>query len=229
MNIIKPTTEILTPIDDKYILKFLEPIARTCYKSNDKITEDSAEKMIQNLLKRGHEAMIEFYDIVVLFTCDRGVSHEIVRHRLASYAQESTRYCNYSKDKFDRGITYIKIDDIFELEVGKTLSHPTNGTTKLITEEDVLHWYNVWYEAMENAEKYYLELTNSYCPAQLARSVLPNSTKTEINVKFNLRQWRHFFSLRCAAPAHPQMRQLTIPLLHEFQEKIPIIFDDLKF
>lgn len=233
MKLIKPSYEIITPIDDpeevKRLLRTLEKVARTCYKSEDKITEGSAEKMIKGLLSKKHEAMIEFFDIIVKFTCDRGVSHEIVRHRLASYAQESTRFCNYSKDKFDHGITIIDIDDVFKLQIGKELTHPFNGTTKRMTEEDILYWYTEWYEAMEDAERRYNNLTNTYCPAQLARSVLPNSLKTEINCKYNLREWRHFFKMRCDTPAHPQMREITLPLLADFKSKIPIIFDDLNY
>jgi len=233
MNLIKPSYEIITPIDDpeevKCLMRTIERVARTCYKSEDKIAEDSAEKMINNLIKRKHEAMIEFYDIIVKFTCDRGISHEIVRHRLASYAQESTRYCNYSKDKYDHGITFIDINNIFKLQIGKEFSHPISGNTKEIAEEDILYWYNEWYKAMEDSERHYHNLTNAYCPAQLARSVLPNSVKTEINCKYNLREWRHFFRMRCDAPAHPQMREITIPLLADFKSKIPIIFDDLSY
>jgi thymidylate synthase (FAD) len=232
MKIIKPSYEIITPINGKEILQTIEKVARTCYKSEEKITEDgeSANRLIKEvLLNRNHEAMIEFYDVIVKFICDRGVTHEVVRHRLASYAQESTRFCNYSKDKFDNGITYIDIDNILKLEIGKTLTHPITKETKLITEKDVLYWFEEWNNAMNDAEKHYLNLTNSWCPAQLARSVLPNSLKTEINVKFNLREWRHFFKLRCAKAAHPQMREITIPLLEEFKTKIPIIFDSITY
>lgn len=230
MKIIESHYEILTPIDGDEILKTIERVARTCYKSEDKITEDneSAIKLIKNvLLNRNHEAMIEFYDITVKFICDRGVTHEIVRHRLASYAQESTRYCNYSKEKFDGAVTFINIEGVMNLELNKTLSHPITGEKKLITELDILSWYDEWNDAINDAEKHYLNLTNNYCPAQLARSVLPNSLKTEINVKMNLREWRHFFKLRTSSAAHPQMRELAIPLLIELKDRIPIIFDNI--
>ena len=223
MKLIKPFTEILTPINGEEILKFLEKIARTCYKSEDKITDDSAEKMIRMLISRGHEAMIEFFDITVKFTCDRGVSHEIVRHRMASYAQESTRYCNYSKDKFDNQITFIipnwciNIDEQFLTDRAEIES-----STNINDDE------RRWLIAMAFAEHSYNLLIEDGWQAQQARSVLPNSTKTEINVKYNLREWRHFFKLRTSPAAHPQMRELTIPLLKEFQSKIPIIFDDIK-
>lgn len=216
MKLIKPYTEILTDVDGKEILKTIEKVARTCYKSEDKITDDSAEKMIKSLLDRGHEAMIEFADVTVKFVCDRGVSHEIVRHRVASYAQESTRYCNYSKDKFDNQITFI-------IPVWcKLASNEKNETPVDVTSPEY-----IWVEAMKEAQDSYNKLIEEGWQAQEARSVLPNSLKTEINVKMNLREWRHFFKLRCDKPAHPQMRELTIPLLEKMHKLIPVVFEDL--
>jgi thymidylate synthase (FAD) len=214
MKLIKPYTEILSPINSEEILKMLERVARTCYKSEDKITDDSAIEMMRSLIKRDHLAMIEFFDITVKFVCDRGISHELVRHRIASFAQESTRYCNYSKDKFDNQITFITpcwIRENWSEECGDD-----NATA-------------IWYDQMQNAESAYNNLINEGWQPQQARSVLPNSLKTEINVKMNLREWRHFFKLRCSPAAHPQMRELTIPLLKEFQSKISIIFDDITY
>ncbi len=208
MKLIKPYYEILTPINGEDILKTIENTARTCYKSEDKITEDSAKKMIKNLIANGHEAMIEFFDITVKFVCDRGVSHELVRHRIASFAQESTRYCNYSKDKFDNQLTFI-LPPWVEENNEQNLSSKT------------------FLVGIKRAEHYYLSLLELGWQPQQARAVLPNSLKTEIVVKMNLREWRHFFKLRCAKAAHPQMRELTIPLLKELQSKIPIIFDNI--
>ena len=229
MKTIKPSTEILTIIDKSEVLKTLEKIARTCYKSEDKISKDdsSARMLIKTLLNRNHEAMLEFFDITVKFTCDRGVSHEIVRHRIASFAQESTRYCNYSDSKFSGIVTMIDIEGVMNLQLGKSLIHPITKERKIVTENMILEWFNEWNEAMNDAEKHYLAMTNNWCPAELSRSVLPNSLKTEINVKANLREWRHFFELRTAKAAHPQMRELTIPLLSEFKEKIPLVFDNI--
>lgn len=208
MKIIKAKHEILTNISDGGIeeLQHIEKIGRVCYKSEDKITEDgeSAKKFVKMIIDKGHEAMIEHSSLSVKFTVDRGVSHELVRHRIASFAQESTRYCNYSKDKFDNGITFIKpffFDD-----------------TK----------YQRWIAAMADAESAYLDLLNSGATPQEARSVLPNSTKTEITITANCREWRNFFKLRTAKAAHPQMREVTIPLLKELKEKLPIIFDDIE-
>jgi thymidylate synthase (FAD) len=226
MKLIKPYTEILTPINGLEILQTIEKVARTCYKSEDKITEGSAEKMIQMLISRGHEAMIEFFDITVKFVCDRGVSHELVRHRIASFAQESTRYCNYSNSKFEEQITYIIPFWLYDndLLINKRIDK-SNYHTFVHNESNELSY--LW--ALLECEQRYLQLISGGWQPQQARSVLPNSLKTEINIKMNLREWRHFFKLRTALAAHPQMRELTIPLLKELQSKIPIIFDDIKY
>lgn len=206
MRIIEPSVEILTPIDGEAILKMLEAVGRTCYKSEDKIQEGSAEKFISNIVKRGHEAVIEHYNITVKFICDRGVTHEIVRHRLASYCQESTRYCNYANDKFNGEITVIK--PMF-LEVG------TDG-------------WELWHDACAMAEKFYFDLLDFGCSPQEARAVLPNSLKTELVMTANIREFRHFFNLRCSKAAHPQMREVANMLLREFKERIPVLFDDIE-
>ena len=208
MQIIKSSYDILTPISEGGIeeLKHIEKIARVCYKSEDKISEDgsSAKKLIKNLIDRGHEAMIEHSSLSVKFICDRGVSHELVRHRIASFAQESTRYCNYANDKFGNELTFIE---------------PFFWTN--------CDLYYDWKAAMRAAEKSYLYLIERGAQPQEARSVLPNSIKTEITITANYREWRNFFKLRTAKAAHPQMRELTIPLLAELKERIPVIFDDI--
>lgn len=210
MRIIKPSYEILTEISEGGIkeLQHIEKIGRVCYKSEDKITEDgeSAKKFVKMLIDRGHEAMIEHSSLSVKFTVDRGVSHELVRHRIASFAQESTRYCNYSKDKFDNSVTFIK--PVFF--------------------DDDSDEYEIWCNSMEDAEDYYFMLLDEGCSAQEARSVLPNSTKTEITITANYREWRNFFKLRTAKAAHPQMVQVTRPLLKELKTRLPIIFDDIE-
>ncbi len=205
MKIIKPSYEIMTPINREAILKNIELAGRTCYKSEDKITEDSASKFVRMLVKNGHEAMIEHQAITVKFVCDRGVSHEIVRHRIASFAQESTRYCNYSNDKFGSEITVIE-PFFFDKD----------------SEE-----YKVWWACCATAEVDYLRLLRLGRSPQEARSVLPNSLKTEIVVTMNVREWRHFFKLRCASTAHPQMRELAIPLFEEMKELLPELFEDI--
>ena len=206
MKVINAGYEILTPIDGISILKHIESTSRVCYKSENKITDESSHKFIKKLIQLGHEAMIEHFNFSVKFICDRGVSHEIVRHRIASFAQESTRYCNYSKDKFDNEITVIE---------------------PLFWEKNSYE-YLTWESICRCAERTYFELLEAGASPQEARSVLPNSLKTEIVMTANLREWRHFFKLRTAQTAHPQMRELSIPLLAELKAKIPIIFDDIE-
>lgn len=206
MKIIKADVEILTPINGKEILQRIEQAGRVCYKSEDKITDGSAEKFVANILKRGHEAVLEHQSITVKFICDRGVSHEIVRHRLAAYCQESTRYCNYSKDGFGNEITVIE---------------------PCFLKHDTPQWA-AWESAMKNAEFSYFRMLEFGCTPQEARSVLPNSLKTEVIMTADIREWRHFFKLRCSPAAHPQMREVAIKLLRKFQAQIPILFDDIE-
>lgn len=209
MKIIEPSYTILSDISENGIkeLQFIEQAARTCYKSENWITEDgeSAKALVKRLISSGHEAMLEHSMLSVRFVVDRGISHEIVRHRLFSFAQESTRYCNYSKGKFGSELTFIE---------------PCFWDVKD---------YNMitWLAVCSYAETAYFNLLEEGATPQEARTVLPNSLATEIVVTGNYREWRHFLKLRTDAAAHPQMRQVTIPLLKELQERIPIIFDDI--
>ena len=222
MNIMKPSFEILTPISEGGIeeLKHIEKIARVCYKSEGLITEDgeSAKKMIKMLINRDHTAMIEHSSLSVKFTVDRGVSHELVRHRIASFAQESTRYVNYSLDKFGNEINVINIKDGIALD--SKMKNMDADTIGIIIAE--------WLSAMEDAERHYMRMIELGATPQIARSVLPNSTKTEITITANYREWRNFFKLRVPVTAHPQMREITIPLLKELKSRLPIIFDDIE-
>lgn len=206
MKIIKAGFHILSPVNGAEILKSIEQAGRVCYKSEDKIADGSAEKFVAEIIKRGHEAVLEHQSITVKFIVDRGVSHEIVRHRLAAYCQESTRYCNYSKGSFGKEITVI--EPCF-MRMG------SNG-------------YGIWKDACLYAEEAYFELLNRGRTPQEARSVLPNSLKTEVVMTANLREWRHFFKLRTAPAAHPQMREVAIALLAEFQRLVPVVFDDIE-
>lgn len=205
MKIISPCFEIINRPSGDEVLRHLELCGRVCYKSEDSISNDSAVKLIRHMLSRGHESPIEHYSVSVRIVCDRGVSHEWVRHRIASYSQESTRYCNYSKSKFGSELTFIKP---YFAEFGSST-------------------YSIWSEAMLHCEKSYFALLDAGAKPEDARSVLPNSLKTEFICTMNLREWRHFFSLRCAPTAHPAMREISVPLLKEFQKMIPIIFDDV--
>ena len=212
MIIIKPTIEIIDMADYQDLSKKIERIGRVCYKSEDKIREDSAERFIAGIVKRGHESVIEHESITVKVICDRGVTHEIVRHRVASYSQESTRYCNYSKDQFQNQISVIDLAGGFSYQ----LDNPTDCEK-----------YNIWREAMESAEKYYFQMLEAGATPQEARSILPNSLKTELVMTMNLREWRHFFRLRTDAASHPQMRETACALLEDFRARVPILFDTL--
>ena len=204
MKIIDPSVELINPINYETALNTIELAGRTCYKSENKITDGSAEEFIRNIIKRGHEAVLEHVSITTKFVCDRGVSHEIVRHRIASYCQESTRYCNYSKDKFGNEITVIKPCFYEEKSVG----------------------FSEWYDACKLSEIYYFVLLDEG-KAEEARSVLPNSLKTELVMTTNIREWRHFFKLRCSKAAHPQMRQVAIMLFEQMKSKYPVFFEDI--
>lgn len=205
MRIVEPSFEILDEIKGDEILKKLERIGRVCYKSESRITNDSAKQFIANIIESGHESVIEHEKISVRIICDRGVSHEIVRHRIASYSQESTRYCNYADEKFGKELTLIK--PVFWAEDSEE--------------------YECWLEIMQKIEDSYNYLMEKGVKPQEARSILPNSLKTEIIVTMNLREWRHFFKLRTSLRAHPQMREVACAILDEFKKRIPIIFDDI--
>lgn len=216
MQIVNAGYEILDALNGEEILKKIEKIARVCYKSEDNIAEGTAERMVRALIKRGHEAMLEHFSFSIKFIVDRGVSHEIVRHRVASYAQESTRYCNYGNNGGEITVIepcYLKLD-------GKEL--PTE------------HWaerYGAWKEACRQAEHSYLRMLEDGATPQEARAVLPTSLKTEVVMTANLREWRHFFKLRAVGTTgkpHPQMAEVAIPLLKELQELIPVVFEDLE-
>lgn len=207
MRIIKPYFEFMQEINGREILRNIELCGRTCYKSENLITDTSAETFVANILKRGHESVIEHEKITVRIICDRGVSHEIVRHRIASYSQESTRYCNYQKDKFGNELTFIK--PVFWEENSKE--------------------YILWCDMIQKIEDNYMKLIDMGASPQEARSILPNSLKTEIVVTMNLREWRHFFRLRTAEAAHPQMQEIARPMLEAFQEQLPVVFDDIRY
>lgn len=205
MNIIKPSVEFITPVNGAVILSRIEECGRVCYKSEGKIEEGSAEKFCRGLIKRGHEAVLEHCSFTVKFICDRGVSHEIVRHRLAAYCQESTRYCNYSKGQFGGAITVIE----------PCYLEPNTEA------------YASWYAACMTAETCYFNMLNYGCSPQEARAVLPNSLKTEVVMTANIREWRHFLKLRCSGAAHPQMKEIATRLLKMCKEQIPVLFDDI--
>lgn len=214
MKLIKPKVEILDQIDGEQIINRIAIVARTCYKSEDLSTHDKDLALVKRLIESKHEAMLEFVDITVKFTCDRITSQSIVRHRMASFAQESTRYCNYSKDKFNNELTFIIPSWAEVNKLGE------------IVADDKEAFYD-FKRALEMAEAFYLSLIAKGWTAEKARMVLPMSIKTEINMKANLREWRHFFKLRCHSTAHPDIRVLALDLLKQMHKQIPVIFDDL--
>ena len=206
MRIIEPSIEILSEINGIEMLKAIERAGRTCYKSEGRTTDTSAPAFVKSLIERRHYAMLEHApSISIRFICDRGVSHEIVRHRLFSFAQESTRYCNYGKNKFNNELTFIK--PCFWDEGSEA--------------------YLLWLSAMETAERVYLELLHSHAAPEQARSVLPISIKTELVVTGNVREWRHFFKLRTDNAAHPQMRQSADMALNALRGLVDVLFDDI--
>jgi thymidylate synthase (FAD) len=208
MKIVKQGYSILYPRsseDWRREAKLIELAGRTAYKSEGKIAIDSYDKFIRGTIKRGHEAVIEFGSMAVKFVTDRGVSHELVRHRMCSFVQESTRYCNYDEDKFGRELTVVR---------------PSTWDSWSDSQQD---W---WKSSLEYAELNYLEMVQDDMEPQQARSVLPNSLKTEIVVKTNFREWRHIFKLRAISrAAHPDMRALMTPLYTECRGLLPCVFD----
>lgn len=209
MKTVKSKVEILTDISEGGVkeLKLIELAGRTAYKSEDKISDDisSAKKFVHMLINLGHESVLEHSLLTVRFTCDRGVSHEIVRHRMASFTQESTRYCNYASGKFGRTITFIEPSTL---------------------KKDSMEYFE-WYQACDEAEKNYIGCMQLGMRPEQARAVLPTSVKTEVVMSANYREWRHFLELRCAKAAHPDIRKLALDLLSDLQLRIPVVFDDI--
>lgn len=205
MRIVEPSVALINAPLYSQILNTVEMAGRVCYKSEHKVEYGSAEKFIRNCIKRGHEAVIEHGTVTIRFICDRGVSHEIVRHRMASYCQESTRYCNYDKVEFGSEIAVIK---------------------PCYLAENTKAWMT-WKTAMNNAEKAYFDLLEIGYMPQEARAVLPNSLKTEVVMTANMREWRHFFKLRTAPAAHPQMREVANMALALMKKNYPVFFEDM--
>lgn len=205
MRIMDPSIEILSDVDAYKIMKNIETCGRVCYKSENLINEESAKKFIKRIIASGHESVLEHEKLTIKFICDRGVSHEIVRHRIASYSQESTRYCNYSQEKFGKELTLIR---------------PCFW-------KDDEEKYRIWCDVMEKVECSYNELMSMGAKPEEARSILPNSLKTEIVVTMNLRELRHFLRLRTSAKAHPQMREVANMLLRYVKEALPVFFEDI--
>ena len=209
MTIIDPSfTWLGNAPDGDQMLANIAAAGRVCYQSESK-SDDAA--FVRKRIKQGHESVLEHEKISVRIICDRGVSHELVRHRIASYSQESTRYCNYSKGKFGSELTFIRPywDD-------RSIS------------AEMIRLRACWQEACLNAEWSYKKMIDAGCTPEAARAVLPNCLKTEIVMTANLREWRHFFKLRCAPAAHPDMRIVANMLLTAFKDVVPVVFDDIE-
>lgn len=229
MKIIKAGFEIIRPDTKDAIYERIERAGRTCYKSESAITPESAAEFVKKVVKNHHEAMLEHASMTVRFTVDRGVSHELVRHRMASFAQESTRYCNYSKEKFGKEITVI--EPCFFQDIPKEVRDNIYEYIERFEDAtDHERAYENWLTACFSAEKYYFEMLEYGCTPQEARSVLPNSLKTEVIMTANMREWRHFFRLRAAAETgapHPQMAEVAVLLFKTCRECMPELFGDI--
>lgn len=208
MRIVRPATEVLWVESGTAILQRIETAGRTAYKSELQASENSAREFVAMLVARQHLSVLEHVSVSARVICDRGVSHEIVRHRLASYTQESTRFCNYSDQRFAGEITFVLPSFLYE-------------------RGDYDPLYQNWDRAMLEAERTYLGMIELGAKPEEARSVLPNSLKTEMVMTMNLREWRHFFSLRAASAAHPDMQIIAKALLSDFRSHIPVVFDDV--
>ena len=238
MKIIPPSHKILFMPDPSTILETIELAGRTCYKSEERITADSAGKFVRRIIKSGHHSVIEHMSISIRFVCDRGVSHELVRHRLAAYSQESTRYCDYTRDglQFIRPLWYREF-----LPLGRYWLRPKNGRVIFqigddesaleelppFPTDDVGNCAKLWLESMAEVESSYFSMRFYSASPEHARSVLPNSLKTEIVMTANLREWRHVLKLRTGKAAHPQIREIMLPILAELKNKLPDVFGDL--
>jgi thymidylate synthase (FAD) len=232
---VKQGVEILTPreyIDDAY--KMIELAGRTCYKSEDLITEDSAEKFVRMIVDWGHLSVIEHVNVTVKFITNRGMTHELVRHRLASYSQESTRYCNYSKDKHGNEISVIDQKNLMVSSLLEGHKSDYSGAHEHYVRSGcesckmALHAVCSWEEAMENAENKYLKLIEAGASPQIARGVLPIDLKTEIVMTANLREWGHVFRMRTSKDAHPNIRALMLELFWRLESLFPGLYDDLE-
>ena len=206
MKIIEPSVELAEDFDGASVMKKLERAGRVCYKSEGNIKSDSAEKFLRGIIKRGHESVIEHASVSFKIICDRGVTHELVRHRLAGYSQESTRFCDYTAGKFGGELTFIK--PCFWSEDNEN--------------------FLLWKETMARLEKNYFALRQNGARPEEARSILPNSLKTEIFMTANLREWRHILKLRTDKAAHPQMREIALKIYKILVEKLPALFDDIR-
>ena len=205
MKIIKPLIEV-EDYDGIKIMKNIERACRTCYRSEGMITDDSYKRLLTNCLNRGHESVLEHEKITVRMTCDIGVYKDLTRHRFGSFSIESTRYCNYGKDKFDNEIKFIDPCNMDEKEL-----------------------FNEWYSACAEIEQRYLKMAELGATPDQMRMILPHSTAAQVTMTCNIREWRHILALRCSQAAHPSIQQILIPLLLKFKLTMPELFDSIPY
>lgn len=204
MKIIDPFFEYIAAPTREDAYRVIAAAMRNCYRAELNAMPATDEQMVEKAIKKHHLSILEFAEVSINITCDRGVTHELVRHRLCSYAQESTRYCNYSGEKFGRELTFIR----------PSWAHGEYDLRK----------YSAWVDAMKDAEAHYMDMLDFGSSPQEARAVLPNSLATKIAIKANLREWIHIFKLRCDKPAHPDMRQVMWQILNSMLDKYPVVF-----
>lgn len=221
MKVIDPSVVVSLQTDPRFIMQTIEQAGRTCYKSEDKTNETSHVAFIERLVRRGHEAMLEHGHATAHFRIDRGVSHELVRHRLASFAQESTRYCNYQ----DKDIEFVR--PVFYRDLDYDTSDELREGTKHRAMTDQEHRLHNWFKVCEATEQAYKDNLAMGASPQEARAVLPNSLATDIVVTANLREWRTVLKLRCAKDAHPDMRYVMLKLLSDMYKLFPLVFEDI--
>ena len=220
MKIIEPELHI-QKYDGIQIIKNIEKACRTCYRSEDKITEDSYKKLITNCITKGHESVLEHEKITIQMICDIGVYKDLTRHRIASFSIESTRYCNYSKHKFDNEIKFIR--PVFYTD---NWVH-TNYEGSAMTEEELKSMY--WYNCMEEIQDTYMKMSELGCIPDEMRMILPHSTAAYVTMTANIREWKHILTLRAFKHTHPSIQQLMIPLLLDFKKQMPEIFKDIQY
>lgn len=200
MEVIRPKVTIVDRFDPEAIIKKLELSARKCWQSEPK--DQPASVFLRNIIKRGHTSVLEHVSLTFDIICDRGVSHELVRHRIASYSQESTRYVKYNNN-----MQFIEPIDLYQNEL----------------------LYDIWYNECEHSEDTYRKMMELGAKAQEARSILNNSLKTEVRMTINIRSLRNFFDLRCDKAAHPHMKEIAIPMLLTMKTYLPGLFDDIGY